>query len=252
MFVINIRTTIDFSINSTPSILKTYRVQNQYWQQILLKDEINTQLFWISEDPICKFEFEMQLRLPLVKSSDPRWIDAVLSDFNSFLQDHANCERKASAFAMSLVAKYPDRIDILPELIDTALEEMEHFKEVYAVMQKRSVLLRHEISEDAYIKKLLQLLRSSRDERFLDRLLLGSVIENRGAERFRLVYEAVDDTELKKFYHKLWASEAKHGDIFVKMALKYFPEADVFKRLHELNEKEGEIISSLPFTAALH
>ena len=194
----------------------------------------------------------MQLRLPLVKESDPRWIETVISDFNSFLQDHANCERKASAFAMSLVAKYPDRVEILPELIDTALEEMEHFKEVYDVMKTRGVLLRHEISEDQYIKKLLQQIRSGREERFMDRLLLGSIIESRGAERFRLVYEALEESELKKFYHKLWASEAKHGDIFVKMALKYFNEDSVFKRLNELNEKEGEIISSLPFTAALH
>ncbi|MFN6037482.1 MAG: tRNA-(ms[2]io[6]A)-hydroxylase [Bacteroidota bacterium] len=194
----------------------------------------------------------MQLRLPLVKSSDSRWIETVMKDFNTFLQDHANCERKASAFAMSLVAKYPDRTEILPDLIDTALEEMEHFREVYEVMRQRSVLLKHEITEDLYIKKLLQQLRSGREERFLDRLLLGSVIESRGAERFKLVYEALSEIELKKFYHKLWASEAKHGDIFVRMALNYFSETDVFNRLNDLNEKEGEIISSLPFTAALH
>lgn len=194
----------------------------------------------------------MQLRLPLVKESDPRWIESVMSDFNAFLQDHANCERKASAFAMSLVAKYPDRVEILPELIDTALEEMEHFKEVYDVMKKRGVLLKHEISEDLYIKKLLQLLRSGREERLMDRLLLGSIIESRGAERFKLIYEKIEEPELKKFYHKLWASEAKHGDIFVRMALNYFPENLIFARLNELNEKEGEIISSLPFTPALH
>ncbi|MFN5459618.1 MAG: tRNA-(ms[2]io[6]A)-hydroxylase [Bacteroidota bacterium] len=194
----------------------------------------------------------MQLRLPLVKESDPRWIESVMSDFNAFLQDHANCERKASAFAMSLVAKYSDRVEILPELIDTALEEMEHFKEVYDVMKKRGVLLKHEISEDLYIKKLLQLLRSGREERLMDRLLLGSIIESRGAERFKLIYEKIEEPELKKFYHKLWASEAKHGDIFVRMALNYFPENLIFARLNELNEKEGEIISSLPFTPALH
>ena len=194
----------------------------------------------------------MQLRLPLVKKSDPRWIEAVMSDFNAFLQDHANCERKASAFAMSLVAKYPDRVEILPDLIDTALEEMEHFKEVYEVMQQRSVRLRHEINEDIYIKKLLQFSRSGREERLMDRLLLGSVIESRGAERFRLVYEHLEDDGLKKFYHKLWASEAKHGDVFVRLALNYFNEKAVFDRLNELNNYEGKVISSLPFAPVLH
>lgn len=194
----------------------------------------------------------MQFRLPLVKESDPAWINAVMNNFECFLQDHADCERKASAFAMSMVAKYPDRKEILPELIDTAIEEMEHFKMVYEVMEKRKIQLNHEIQEDVYVKKLLGVLRHGREERFLDRLLLGSVIESRGAERFRLVYEALEEPELKKFYHHLWASEAKHGEIFVKMAFHYFPEKMVLERLHEINEAEGEIVSNLPFTARLH
>lgn len=194
----------------------------------------------------------MQLRLPPVLNSDPRWIKAVMNDFDSFLQDHANCERKASAFAMSMVAKYPDRLEIIPELIATALEEMEHFRDVYAIMQNRGIPLRKEIKEDPYILDLLKLLRPKPIDRFMDRLLLGSIIESRGAERFRLVYESLPEGELKKFYHMLFASEAKHGDVFVHMALNYFKEDEVYLRLEELNTEEGKIISSLPFTAALH
>ncbi len=194
----------------------------------------------------------MKLSLDLVQASNPLWIKAVMNDFNSFLQDHANCERKASAMAMSLAAKYPDRLAIIPDLIDTAIEELEHFRDVYKIMQKRGIPLKHEISEDLYVKQLIGLCRSGRDERFMDRLLLASIIECRGAERFRLVYEALDDAELKNFYHLLWASEAKHGHIFVGFALQYFDETLVYKRLEELNKKEGEIISTLTFTAALH
>ena len=113
-------------------------------------------------------------------------------------------------------------------------------------------MLTHEIKEDPYIKKLLILCRSGREERFMDRLLLASIIECRGAERFRLVYEALPSGDLKKFYHNLWASEAKHGNIFVKMALQYFPNAAVYTRLEELNNQEGEIIKTLPIRAALH
>lgn len=103
-----------------------------------------------------------------------------------------------------------------------------------------------------YIKQLLDLCRSGREERFLDRLLIASIVECRGAERFRLVYENLPEGELKKFYHMLWASEAKHGNIFVKMALNYFHEDMVYKRLRILNEAEGEIIASLPLKPALH
>jgi tRNA-(ms[2]io[6]A)-hydroxylase len=194
----------------------------------------------------------MKRSLELTEHTNPKWVEAVLGDFNTFLQDHADCERKASSMAMSFVARYPDRVEIIPGLIETALEELEHFRDVYAVLKKRGVQLSHEIKEDPYIKKLLELCRTGRNERFLDRLLLASIIECRGAERFRLVYEAIDDNELKDFYHRLWASEAKHGNIFVDMAMNYFKDDEIYKRLGELNQEEGKIVSSLPFKAALH
>jgi tRNA-(ms[2]io[6]A)-hydroxylase len=194
----------------------------------------------------------MKLSLDLKTESPKAWVDAVMADFNSFLQDHADCERKASAMAMSFVAKYPDRKEIIDELIETGIEELQHFQEVYKLLKARGVMLTHEIQEDPYIKKLLTFCRSGREERFMDRLLLASIIECRGAERFKLVYEALEPGDLKKFYHNLWASEAKHGNIFVKMALHYFPKAVVYKRLDELNNQEGEIIKTLPIRPALH
>src|ERR1700755_251349 len=119
----------------------------------------------------------MQLRLPLVKPSRPEWIKAVLSNFDHFLIDHCNCERKASAFSLSLVAKYPNRTEIMPVLIETALEELEHFRDVYKLLDERGLQLPNEIEEDQYVKDLLKLCRTGHDERLLDRLLIGSVIE---------------------------------------------------------------------------
>lgn len=194
----------------------------------------------------------MKLSIDLACASSPEWVEAVLADFDSFLQDHANCERKASSMAMSLVAKYPDRLEILPELIETAIEELEHFRDVYAVMEERGITLTKEMTQDMYVKGLLTLLRSDTMERFMDRLLLASVIECRGAERFKLIWEALPEGELKKFYHRLWASEAKHGNIFVKMALNYFDNDAVYKRLDELVAAEAPILQALPLKAALH
>ncbi len=194
----------------------------------------------------------MKLSLDLTVDSPKEWIEAVMADFDSFLQDHADCERKASAMAMSLVAKYPNRIEIIPELIETALEEMEHFQQVYQIMEARGIQLAHRIPEDKYVKQLLKSIKSDQDGRFMDRLLLGSIIECRGAERFRLVYEALPVGELKQFYHELWASEAKHGNVFVDLALKYFDNKTVYDRLNHLNEIEGKVLLSLPFRPALH
>lgn len=194
----------------------------------------------------------MKLNLDVKVASSQAWIDAVMSDFDSFLQDHADCERKASAMAMSFVAKYPDRKEIIPDLIATGIEELEHFQSVYELMASRGIPLSHSIGEDPYVKALLKLCHSGRNERFLDRLLIASVVETRGAERFRLVSEAQKDPEMHRFYKILWASEAKHGHMFVKLALNYFPQVQVYSRLEWWIDRESEIIQQLEIRSALH
>ncbi len=194
----------------------------------------------------------MKFSIDLTYKTSDAWLNCVLDNFDLFLQDHADCERKASAMAMSFVAKCPDKTEIIPELIDTALEELEHFKMVYALMEKRGVLLPKKMPKDPYIDQLIKLCRNSPQERLMDRMLLASIVECRGAERFRMISEKIEDQQLKKFYKLLWTSEAKHGNIFVVLALKYWPEKVVYERLHLLNASEGQICAALPIRAALH
>ncbi len=194
----------------------------------------------------------MKLNIDIRYPSPDEWIQCVINQFDLFLQDHADCERKASAMALSFVAKYPDRHEIIAELIDTALEELEHFKQVYELMKKRNIPLPSGMSEDPYIKDLLKHCHSGIHERFLDRLLIASVAETRGAERFRLVEEHLNDPELKRFYKMLWVSEAKHGHIYVKMALQYFKEEQVYQRLDRWIDIEAEIVRKLIIRPALH
>ena len=194
----------------------------------------------------------MKLNLDVAVPSPPEWIEAVMNNFDRFLQDHADCERKASATAMSLVAKYPNRVEIIPELIETAVEELEHFQMVYKLMEERGIQLMHSIPEDPYIKKLIKSMHSGIKERFLDRLLIASIVETRGAERFKLVADAQTDHELAKFYKMLWVSEAKHGHIYVKMALNYFEAKKVYDRLQWWVDKESEILMGLEIRPVLH
>lgn len=155
--------------------------------------------------------------------------------------------------AMSFVAKYPDRTEIIPELISTGIEELEHFQQVYGIMRERDIQLAKIIPQDPYIQALLNLCHTDPTRRFLDRLLLASIIECRGAERFRLVSHGLENNDsLSQFYHKLWLSEAKHGNLFVKMALVYFEEEKVCERLNELNQAEGQVVEQLPHRPALH
>lgn len=190
--------------------------------------------------------------LSLKIGSSAEWVNCVLNDFDRFLADHADAERKASSMAMSFVAKYPDRTEIIPELIHTAIEELEHFRLVYKIMEQRGIQLNHSIGEDQYVKSLLKHCHSDREKRFRDRLIIASIVENRGFERFKQVSDHINDDELARFYRMIYLSEAKHGNIFVEMALNYFDENEVFERWEELSEIESDIISSLPLRPALH
>jgi tRNA-(ms[2]io[6]A)-hydroxylase len=179
------------------------------------------------------------------------WIEAVREDFGHFLANHANCERKASSTAMSLVVRFHDRHEIIPTLIDLAIEELEHFRECYRLMQARGIGLIPDVS-DPYIKALLKLQRHGRDEHFLDQLLICSLVESRGGERFRMVSEASEDDEIKQFYKSLWACEARHAHVYAEMALKYFDADTVEARMQALAEGEADIVRFLPAQATLY
>lgn len=191
--------------------------------------------------------------IDLIYKTPPEWAETALADFGHFLADHANAERKASALAMSFIVRYPDRKAILGPLIELAQEELEHFRMVYEVMEQRGVELLPD-EQDAYVNQLIGLCRHGRDERFLDRLLVSGIVENRGAERFRLVSEHMKDKDdaMRVFYRDLWATEAKHANLFVDLALAYFDEETVYARLRELNEAESDIVTNLPWRASLH
>lgn len=190
-------------------------------------------------------------RIDLYFKTDPAWVDTATQDMAKLLADHANCERKASAMATSLIMKYRDRTKIIDPLIDLALEELEHFKSVYALMKSKGMPLLED-SKDPYVKQLMKQVRQGRDDGFLDRLLICSLIETRGAERFQLLSNGLHDPEMCTFYRDLWAAEAKHGELFVELALLYFTEAVVEQRLHEIGQVEGEIVKNLPWTSSFH
>ncbi len=192
-----------------------------------------------------------KITLDLTWNTPAAWADYILENFDEFLVDHANAERKASALAMSFVVKYADRAAIIPQLIELAQEELEHFRLVYELMEGRGLRLVPD-SKDPYVNALMAVCRSKGDERFLDRMLISSLVETRGAERFRLIAEALPDQGLSRFYRGLWASEAKHGDLFARLVFGYFPERECYGRLAELVAAEAEIARNLPWRPSLH
>ncbi len=190
-------------------------------------------------------------KMPLRAPTPDTWILAVLNDFPAFLQDHAACERKASAAAMSMVTKFPDFEALVEPMICLAKEELAHFHEVYRLMHKLGVPLGTD-EKDPYVTALLKPVRHSRQEYFLDRLLVASVIEARGCERFSLVGEALNGQELGSFYQRLAREEAGHYMIFLRLARHYFPEQQVHERLQYLLDAESTAMLAVPARAAVH
>lgn len=194
----------------------------------------------------------MELIPKLKTLSTKEWTDVVLNNFDEFLQDHADGERKVAANSMGLIAKYPDRVEMIPELVQNAIEELVHFKMVYKVMLSRGVQLRHSIPKDEYAVELIKHAHSGRVERFLDRLLIVAISEVRGKERFGAVENALTDPKLKSLYRKIRIDEEKHGNTFIDLALMYFSEEQVANRVKYWEEVEDKIFGSLPLKPALH
>ena len=184
-------------------------------------------------------------------STPGAWTETVLTNFDRFLGDHANCERKASALALKLVVHYPDRTELVDAMVALAKEELEHFDRVWKIMSARGLRLCPD-EKDPYVNRLGTGLRAGRELYLLDRLLLGGIVEARGCERFGLVAAALPPGPLKDLYDEITRSEARHHGLFVRLARTYFEPAAVETRLEELLQREATIARELPLRPALH
>ena len=124
------------------------------------------------------------------------------------LIDHANCEKKAAATAMSLMHRYVEQHTLLQKMSRLAREELRHFEQVTKIMKKRGIAYQP-ISASRYAAGLRDLARSKDPGRLVDTLIIGALIEARSCERFAALAPYLDD-ELAAFYGSLLKSEARH------------------------------------------
>jgi tRNA-(ms[2]io[6]A)-hydroxylase len=187
----------------------------------------------------------------LKSKTSPAWVEAVLSDFDAFLLDHAACERKASATAMTLVAHYPDRVELVRHCIALAREELEHFERVWDTLTRRGLVLGPD-TRSPYVNRLAKEYREGSDAYFLDRLLVAGIVEARGCERFGLVAAALPPGPLQDFYREIARSEIRHHELFLDLAREYFPPEVIQARLEELLTVEARVVADLPPRAAMY
>ena len=190
--------------------------------------------------------------MELIYKTPIEWAKQAVQDMDAFLQDHADAERKVANMCLSLIAKYPNRVEIIDELIQISVEELLHFKQVYELIRYRGQELNGVFQKDPYIKGLMSIVRSDSEQLFMDRLIIASVAELRGSERFKLIGEVCEDQKLAKFYTNLHLQELEHIDSFIKMAKIYFDHEQVNIRTKEILKKEAEVSSALPWRSAIH
>ena len=188
---------------------------------------------------------------PLRYSTSPEWVNTVLADFNEFLLDHAAAEKKASGMAISMLSHYPDKLELVSTMADLAVEELSHYREVVKWIHARGIITAAD-TKDLYVIEFRKSLRQGQDPYLMDRLLTASIIEARGAERFALVAQALEEPGIKQFYTAIARSEERHYETFLNLAYLYFPQIGVDERWQELLEIEANIVRSLPLRAALH
>lgn len=188
----------------------------------------------------------------LKSETEARWLEAVQADVDALLVDHAWCEKKAAASAMSLIARHPDDPVLVPAMMALAHEELEHFERLWTLLRARGVSL-GTMDKDPYVTELMPLIRKGdATEGLVDRLLVSSLIEARSAERFFILAEHLEDAELRAMYRDLAATESRHHTTFVNLAMAYAPREAVRERLAALSEQEAAIVARLPVSPRMH
>ena len=188
--------------------------------------------------------------MELLVTTPRAWVALAVERFDEVLVDHAHCEKKAAAHALSMLAAFPQAPGLARAMARLAREEAGHLGQVLLLMEKRGLSLGRDPG-DPYAQGLQAQVRQPARERLLDRLLISALIEARSEERLRLLGGALPDAELRDFYTRLADAEEGHGDLFLRLARKSTG-LELQPRLEELLAVEARLIRDLPLRAAIH
>jgi tRNA-(ms[2]io[6]A)-hydroxylase len=189
--------------------------------------------------------------IALRRATDASWLPLVLQHFDEVLIDHAHCEKKAAANALSLLQAYPEVKGLPAQMARLAREESAHLAKVLQIMEKRGLTLGKDLG-DPYAQGLQKVMRHPSHHRRLDRFLVAGIIESRSHERLALLASGLKDPTLRDFYEELAKSEDGHQRLFLRLAREVATEEEVQGRLGELLDVEAKLIDTLPVRVAIH
>ncbi|MCB1672265.1 MAG: tRNA-(ms[2]io[6]A)-hydroxylase [Gammaproteobacteria bacterium] len=147
------------------------------------------------------------------------WVEAAVEDLDTLLIDHANCEKKAAATAMSLLYRHVDKTELLLLMSRLAREELLHFKQVVEVMSDRQIRYRR-LGPSRYAAGLRRHIDNREQGGLIDILIIGALVEARSCERFDKLLPHLNP-ELARFYRSLVKSESRHFHDYLSLARRY-------------------------------
>jgi tRNA 2-(methylsulfanyl)-N6-isopentenyladenosine37 hydroxylase len=157
------------------------------------------------------------------------------------LADHANCEKKAAATALSMLFRYEAHDALTDRLSRLAREELRHFEQVRQLMRRRGIAWQR-VPASRYAARLAEAVRKEEPGRLVDRLVVGAFIEARSCERFALLAPRLDE-ELGRFYAGLLASEARHFRHYLGLARSFAAE-QLEPRIAAIRAVENELVTA--------
>lgn len=170
------------------------------------------------------------------------WVEAALAQQDVLLLDHRNCELKAAATAMSLIARYGQDAELSAALSKLAREELVHHEQVLRILKRRGIALRP-LTASRYASGLRAAVRTHEPAKLIDTLIVGAFIEARSCERFAALVPHLDE-ELAAFYAGLLQSESRHYQGYLRFARRFGEARDVERAVLRIREVEQELIES--------
>ena len=170
------------------------------------------------------------------------WLSAAVDALPVLMVDHANCEKKAAATAMSLMHRYTENTALLNKMSRLAREELRHFEQVLKLMTQRGIAY-ESVTASRYAQALREKVRNKDPHKLVDTLIVGALIEARSCERFAALAPHVD-AELGAFYVSLLKSESRHFMDYISLANTLEEPSVVAERLSLFRVVEKELIES--------
>ncbi len=179
------------------------------------------------------------------------WLPRMLDNLPAVLVDHAHLERKAATTAINL-EKYRDLFPQVDELNTIAIEELQHFQLVLALLKRRGIPFGQPFPSP-WISGLMRSIRNGSRQQVIDHLICCAFIEGRSCEKFQVLATTLPsiDPELAQFYASLVESEGNHYATYLIMA-RHIDEAETERRMDFYLDLEAKLIRERHDEPILH